>query len=203
MKNKIIFSLLISLFSMQIWAQTNTDNPKKWAAVVNIGHQTQAINFDLGALQTIHKISIRPRFEMGMERTWKEKPNYRFFQDAKLTFVQDAYVERVFGLGTDVGFEFKIFKGLRITPRLGAHYNLAKATDIQYKFNGEKWEPTANTSPSDSRLYVKIASDLSYRFNDKIDVIAGAQIAASTPYIKNAVAFFPHKEVHVGLRYFF
>jgi hypothetical protein len=188
---------------MSLWAQISIENPKKWAAVVNIGHQTSAINFDLGALQTIHKINIRPRFEVGMERTWKEKPNYRFFQDAKLTFVQDAYVERVFGIGTDVGFEFRIFKGLRITPRLGAHYNAAKASDIQYKYNGEKWEPIANTSPIDKRLYAKGGLDLSYRFNDKIDVIVGGHFALSTPYIKDAAPFFLHKSLNMGARYFF
>jgi hypothetical protein len=203
MKNKIIFSLFISLFASQIWAQTSADNAKKWAAVINVGHQTSAVNFDAGSLQTIHEIHLRPRFELGVERTWKDKPNFRFFQDVKLTFAQDAYVERAYGVGTDVGFEFKIFKGLRITPRLGAHYNLAKASDIQYRYNGEKWVPVANTSPLDSRLYAKGGVDVSYRFMDKIDVIVGGLYALSTPYMTYAVPFFVHKNVNVGVRYFF
>jgi hypothetical protein len=203
MKKNILFSLFISLFATQIWAQTGADNTKKWAAIINVGHQTNVVNFDVGALQTIHKINLRPRFELGMERTWKEKPNFRFFQDAKLTFAQDAYVERAYGVGTDVGFEFKIFEGLRITPRLGAHFNLAKATDVQYKYNGEKWEPIANTSPSESRLYAKGGLDVSYRFMDKIDIIAGGHMALSTPYIKDAVPIFLHKSFNVGARYFF
>ncbi len=205
-KNKnLLLVLFVLLFSLKTKAQTATPSvfQPKWAAILNIGHQEDAINISFGTLQTIHKVSIRPNISVGIERTWFNRTKFRLFQDLKVAYFHDTYIEKVYGLSTDLGFEFKIFRGLRLTPRLGVGYNLAKPNDIRYKLEGDKWVRTANTDPSVSRLNIKAGIDLSYRFNNKMDVVVGGRYALISPYLPDIQEVFLYRGLHIGGRYFF
>ena len=95
-------------------------------------------------------------------------------------------------------------RGLRLTPRLGVAYNNAKATDVRYKYEGEKWVKTANTDPAIHRINIKLGVDVSYRFKGKFDIIIGGHFAAVTPYLPQAdFGLYLHKGVHLGTRFFF
>ncbi|MFM2267118.1 MAG: hypothetical protein RL757_559 [Bacteroidota bacterium] len=202
MIKKNILWLAISLCSMPVFAQ---DAPKKWAIVANFGHEDDLSPIPVSnSLVATHNVVIRPRIELGMERTWVERRRFRLFQDAKLTYHNNTYSENAIGLGTDIGFEFKIFKGLRLTPRLGAHYNRAKASDVQYRYENNKWVSTSNTNPAVARGYFKGGIDVSYRFMDKFDVVAGTHLAILTPYIPGefGIPLYPNKAFNIGVRYF-
>ena len=97
---KFLLSLLILLFSLKTKAQNTTPSvfQSKWAAILNVGHQGDGIKVNVGALQTIHKVSIRPNISAGIERTWLNRSRFRLFQDAKLSYFHDTYVERAIGL---------------------------------------------------------------------------------------------------------
>ena len=200
---KSVVHIVLLVLSIQIHAQ-NADNPlPKWAFIANVGHQDQGFDISFGSLQVIHKVPFRPQIAVGIERTWVNRNKFRLFQDLQASYFHDSYVEKVYGLTTDVGFEFKIFRGLRLTPRIGVGYNSAKANDVRYKYEGDKWVQTANTDPAISRLNVKTGLDLSYRFNNTFDVLVGGHFSLVTPYIPNAASIYLYKGWHIGTRVFF
>jgi|GEM_PF-1847166 len=201
---QLFFITTLILSSFRMGAQNSSAHPlPKWAIIANFGHQEAGLDLSFGSLQVIHEVPIRPHIGVGIERTWVNRNRFRLFQDLQASYYHDTYVEKGYGLSTDLGFEFKIFKGLRLTPRLGVGYNLAKATDVRYKYEGEKWVRAENTDPSVSRINIKAGLDLSYRFHQRFDVIIGGHYAAVSPYIADAVSLYLFKGVHIGGRYFF
>jgi hypothetical protein len=198
--NKI--KLIIIGFLIVNLAYSQDIEKKKYAIIANIGQQTDVFEVDLGALQSIQSTPFQPRIEVGLERTWKEKRTFRFHQDLKLTFVSDPYIERVYGIGTDFGAEFKILKRILITPRVGIHYNYAKSSDIQYIYNGEKWVKTDNYLATTNRLFLKGGLDLGYRINNKYDVFVNGQYSLNTPHLNEGVPLFLNRAVSLGVRYF-
>jgi hypothetical protein len=195
MKKILVFLFIISnqTFSQELL-------PKKYALVASIGQQVDVFNFNLGQLSVIDAQPFRPRVEIGLERTWKNKKYTRFFQDFKATFVNDPYNERVFGIGSDIGLETKILKRILLTPRFGLHYNRALPTDIHYAYTDNKWQAVSNTYLKNNRLFIKLGLDLGYRINDKYDVFAASQVSLNYPHVKDVAPFYPNKALSLGIR---
>jgi hypothetical protein len=191
----IIIALLVANL-----AYSQDIQKKKYAIIANIGQQTDVYKIDLGALQSIQNTPFQPRIEVGIERTWKNKRTFRFHQDLKLTFVSDPYIERVYGIGTDFGAEFKILRRILVTPRIGIHYNYAKSTDVQYIYKDEKWVKTANYLPTTNRLFLKGGLDLGYRINNRYDVFVNGQYSLNMPHLAE-VPLFLNQSVSLGVRY--
>jgi hypothetical protein len=196
---KIIIFALIYLMGLQAFGQTKTES--KYAFVINVGQQTLGINYDVGALQTIQKTPFKPRLEAGIERTWKQKKNFRLHQDLKLTYVNDPYQEQVFGLGTDLGFEFKILKRILLTPRLGVHYNRATPTDVHYIYENDKWIQTTNSYEKNNRIFVKAGFDLGFKVNQKFDLFVYNQLSLNLPHIKEVIPLNVNKAIGLGIRW--
>jgi hypothetical protein len=196
---KYIMVILCLLTNTALIAQSKL--AKNNALILNISQQKDLINYDFGALQTITKTAFKPRIEIGLEHTWKQKKARRFYQDSKVTYVADPYVEKVYGIGTDLGLEFTLFKRLKIGPRLGTHYNLAKAADVQYIYQDNQWIKTKNSIPVNHRLYTKAGFDLGFKINQKIDLMAHVQLSLNSPHVKDIIPLNINKALGMGLRY--
>lgn len=191
---------IILTFLLPISAFSQTEETPKYAIVANIGQQEDVVKFDVGALNVINKMPFSPRVEIGLERTWRAKRIFRFYQDLKLTFVNDPNIERVYGIGTDLGFEYKIFKRILLTPRLGVHYNRALPSDIHYVYENDKWVQTENSFEKNNRIFAKVGLDLGFKLNRNLDLFVNKQYSANFPHIKNVIPVYLNTANSIGIR---
>ncbi len=175
----------------------------RWKVRADFFHQDYATKIDVGELGVYDRVTVRPGIALGAEYTYKQRKNWRWYQSGRLQFHNFPYDERSIGLGTDMGFEVRIWKGLQATPRIGVSYNLVKPVDVRYKYEGDRWVRTRNTDPVFGRLQTGLGLDLSYRIvggSHPIDVLANANATLISPAIPNYVTMFFYKSFGVGVR---
>ncbi len=188
-------------------AQTENNNitsSNKWSIVGSFGSQKWLFpsesQFKIKSLTPIHKITLRPRVALGIERTWRQNKNVRFYQDLKISYCNDTYVENQFGIQTTLGWEIKVFKGLKINPAIELGYMNAKRSDVVYQYTDSKWTPISNPGASANRLSFAFAPSISHSITSTIDIIALMRLTIVSPYITD-IPLFLFKEPALGLRY--
>lgn len=175
----------------------------RWKARADFFHQDYAFMIDVGELGVYDRVYLRPGIALGAEYAYAQRKNWRWYQSARLQFHNFQYDERSIGIGTDMGFEVRIWKGLQAAPRFSLTYNLVKPVDLRYRYEGDKWVKTKNTDPVFDRLQAGLGLDLSYRVasgRHPIDVLANANATLITPAIDNYVNLFFYKSYGVGVR---
>ena len=165
MKTKFLFLGLL-LFATSAFAQevTTMQPAPKFAARLDVYHQYWIGDFSYGTLAVVDKVNWRPGIRAGIERTWVAKKHFRLYQDLVLGYYHNTYEERSWILGSDIGFEWRIFKQFRAALPLGVHYNNAKAIDVRYVYEGDKWVKAENTDKAISRLQIPVGLQLGWRF---------------------------------------
>ncbi len=190
---KHLFLLAFVLVAGSVSAQEPTvmtipaPAPKLWAARLDLYHQDYLFNIlAIGQLGVYDQVRIRPGFRVGVERSWVTKNHFRLYQDLMAGYYHNTYDERSWTVGTDVGFEWRIFKQFRAGTTIGAHYNNAKAIDVRYEYVGEHWVKAKNTDPSVNRLQIPIGVNLGWRFMPNgahpVDVFANGTLSAIGPW---------------------
>jgi hypothetical protein len=207
MQKHIFILALLVLTSMGLSAQTEAQVllpvPSRWKLRADFFHQDLAFQIPFGQLGVYHKPVIRPGFALGGEYTYQQRKHLRLYQSAHLGYYNNVYEERWGTLGTELGMEWEIWKGILIAPRIGLQYNLVKPSDLRYMYEGDKWVPVRNTDPAFSRLGGSIGLDLGYRVckgAHPIDVLANGNVSIAGPYIKGSFPFYFFKSAGVGLR---
>ncbi len=209
---KHLFALAFVLIAGYVSAQEPTvatipaPDPKLWSARLDLYHQDYLFNIlAIGQLGVYDQVRIRPGFRVGIERSWVTKNHFRLYQDLMVGYYHNTYDERSWTLGSTVGFEWRIFKQLRVAPTIGAHYNNAKAIDVRYEYVGEHWVKAKNTDPSVNRLQVPVGLNLGWRFlpesTHPMDVFANGSVSAIGPWQPGVgIPMLFYKSVGLGLR---
>lgn len=175
----------------------------RWKARADFFHQDYAFMIDVGELGVYDRVTVRPGIALSAEYAYKQRKNWRWYQSARMQFHNLPYEERSVGVGTDLGFEIRLWKGLQVAPRIGLTYNLVKPVDVRYKYNGDQWVRTKNTDPVFDRLQVAGGLDLSYRITGgahPIDVLANANFSTILPAIPDYIGMFFYKQAGIGVR---
>jgi hypothetical protein len=207
MKNLIVYiALLLSLQPLmaQEVAPIAPSAPK-YAARLDLYHQYWVGDFSFGSLAVLDPVYIRPGFRVGIERSWVTKNHFRLYQDVMAGYYHNTYEERSWTLGTDLGFEWRIFKQFRLALPIGVHYNNAKAIDVRYEYVGDKWVKAKNTDPTINRLQVPLGLNLGWRFMAQsahpIDAFVNGNLSIIGPWQPGSgIAMLLTKSVGVGLR---
>lgn len=197
----ILFALLLLLGSSASKAQ----NTEKWGAVVRFGDERGLFTYNNPTENVYHKEAIKPMFEAGVSRKhFQGKRGGYWFQDLTLGYSHQTYDEKTFAIGTKTGYTWALWNRVLITPTLGVAYNRAKATDLQYAYEGDKWVRTENYIPAMNRLNVSSAMGLGYRINSRLDLTANYQYSVVTNYIPEANQKFNlWKSVNIAVRFYF
>ncbi|MBP6722959.1 MAG: hypothetical protein KA239_11570 [Bacteroidia bacterium] len=202
MKKHILFLAMLCLVQLAA-AQASSPNP--WAARLDLFHQDYLGEFSFGQLGVYDKVHIRPGLRLGIERSWVTKNHFRLYQDVMLGYYHNTYDERSWTLGTDLGFEWRIFKQFRLALPLGVHYNNAKAIDVRYEYVGDKWVKAKNTDPAINRLQVQTGLNLGWRFLPEsahpVDVFANGNLSVIGPWQPGSgIPALVYKSAGLGLR---
>jgi hypothetical protein len=198
-----IFGLSASRAAAQTPEAPAAPLESRWKLRADFFHQDYAFPVSFGELGVYDRVVVRPGIGLGGEYAYKQKANWRWFQSARLHFFNFPYEERSIGIGTDMGFEFRIWKGLQVAPRIGLSYNLVKPVDVRYVYEGDRWVKAKNTDPVFSRLQGGLGLDLSYRVaggSHPIDVLANANVTFIAPAIPDYISLFFYKAAGIGVR---
>jgi hypothetical protein len=206
MKN-IFFCLVLLLALQPLVAQEITIKPAepKYYARLDLYHQDWLGDFSYGTLAVIDPVHIRPGVKLGIERSWVSQNHFRLYQDVMLGYYHNTYEERSWTIGTNVGFEWRTWKQLRVALPIGVHYNNAKAIDIRYEYVGDKWVKAKNTDPTINRLQIPVGINLGWRFMPNsahpIDAFVNGTVSIVGPWQPGAgIPFLLTKAAGVGLR---
>ena len=186
-------------------AQIHASEPR-WYGRLDLYHQDYIVNIlAIGQLGVYDAVHIRPGFRIGVERSWIIMNHFRLYQDVLAGYYHNTYDERSWTLGTDVGFEWRIFKQFRVALPIGLHYNNAKAIDVRYAYEGDHWVKAKNTDPAVNRLQVPLGLNLGWRFMPTsahpIDVFANGSLSAIGPWQPGVgIPFLIYKSAGLGLR---
>ncbi len=204
----LAFVLIAGLVHAQEPAVATIPAPaaKLWSARLDLYHQDYLVNIlAIGQLGVYDKVGIRPGFRVGVERSWVTKNHFRLYQDVMAGYYHNTYDERSWTLGTDVGFEWRIFKQFRLALPIGVHYNNVKAIDVRYEYVNEHWVKAKNTDPAINRFQVPLGLNLGWRFMPStahpIDVFANGSVAAIGPWQPGVgIPFLFYKSAGLGFR---
>ncbi|MEY3442688.1 MAG: hypothetical protein RLZZ519_969 [Bacteroidota bacterium] len=200
---KLFVLFTISLLGQ--FAAAQSPSPKLWFGRLDLFHQDYLGEFSFGQLGVYDKVHIRPGFRLGIERSWVTMNHFRLYQDVMLGYYHNTYDERSWTLGTDLGVEWRIFKEFRVAIPFGIHYNNAKAIDVRYVYEGEKWVKAKNTDPAINRLQLQSGLNIGWRFLPEsvhpIDVFANGNISLIGPWQPGSgIPVLVYKSAGVGLR---
>jgi hypothetical protein len=198
---QILFSFLLLVASQWLGAQVSP----QYAARLDLYHQDWLGNFSYGQLGVMDPVHVRPGVRVGIERTWISKSHFRLYQDVLVGYYHNTYEERSWTIGSDIGFEWRLWKQLSLALPIGLHYNNVKAIDVRYVYEGDKWVKAKNDDPIVHRIQVPVGLNLGWRFLPDalhpIDVFANANVALLSPWQPGAgIPFLLTKSLGLGLR---
>jgi hypothetical protein len=200
---KLLFTLMVLLSVNALIGQA--PEPKLWFGRLDLYHQDWLGDFGIGQLGVYDAVPIRPGFRLGVERTWIEQRHFRMYQDVLLGYYHNTYDEHSFTVGSDVGFEWRIFRQFRVALPAGLHFHRAKPSDIRYVYDGEKWVKAENTDPAISRLQFIIGTNIGWRFwpelRHPVEVFANGNISLIGPWQNDAgVPALMYKAAGIGIK---
>lgn len=199
--NKYILVIVLCIAYTTVFAQ---ETVSKLSVRADFYHLDNAVNLNVGALGVYDKVIIRPGIGLSAQYDWKKSEKKRLYSTLKLAFVNNTYEDRWGSIGTDLGFERIFWNRLVFGMNLGLHYNLAKAVDVRYVYENNKWIPAENDDPLLSRMQIKSGLELGYRIKDgarPMDVLITAGGSIVSPYLRDSsLSAWVYRTLGVGVR---
>jgi hypothetical protein len=194
--NHIIGFLLMFCASFTNAQETT---PSKWSVSLRAANQTPGFDFTIGTIPVLHS-PLYPSVTLGVERNYKNGNRSRLYQDVSLSYFHDTYTERDLTLATNLGYEFRIVRGLYTGVRLGVGLQRANRSDIVYNYEGDRWVGKPYPGGINWRAQIEAGGELGYRIG-KFSIFGGYKYGFLTPYDKdNGIPFWLLKAPTVGLR---
>jgi hypothetical protein len=207
MKLKLIIAITICSLSAAVAQEKEIDRKvgikNKLAISARLGSEDDLFPAVLGNLPTLHKISIRPRVDIGVEYRWRTGKHSAISQDLVVHYHRHIYQERNMGIGTNFSYRHDIYKKLNAGVRLGVHYSNSKATNLEYKYNTvtSTWEAQRAWFGATNRLYIPLGAELGYKVTPKINAVVGGRLALLLPHIKGLSPVNIYRGFYLGAVY--
>lgn len=199
--------LMAGMASAQSPTGATIPAPSLWSARLDLYHQDYLGDIlNIGQLGTYDRVHVRPGFRAGAEYSWVTKNHFRLYQGFLAGYYHNTYDERSWTLGTEIGFEWRIFRQFRVALPMGLHYNNAKAIDVRYEYVGDHWVKAKNTDPAVNRLQVTpFGLNIGWRFMPgtahPVDVFANGNLSVIGPWQPGVgIPFLFYKAAGVGMR---
>jgi hypothetical protein len=175
------------------------ESTSKWSVSLRGANQKPAIDIVVGSLPVLHS-PLYPSVGVSLERNYKNGNRSRLYQDVSLSYFHDTYTERSVTLATNLGYEFRIVKGLYAGVRLGVGAQRANRSDIVYTYEGDRWVGKPYPGGINWRAQIEAGGELGYRIG-KFSVFGGYKYSLLTPYDKaNGLPLWLLKAPSIGLR---
>jgi opacity protein-like surface antigen len=196
LKRLILFTLLVLPGLM--FAQTS-----RWSLRADVFQPYPAFRFGTGGIENAYHQPRDYGFALGVERNWKQNERFRFYQTAMLGYYHQVYFERVFTLESNMGLDFRIWKGLHTGFEVGVGAHQGRSTDPRYIYENNKWVPTREDQDITNRFAGNLNAQLGYRFGARMDVFASAGASVVSPLFdipEGGVPIFIYTNLRVGVR---
>ena len=193
---KYITALLLTIFAFSMNAQ---ETASKWSVSLRAANQTPAIDIVFGSIPVLHS-PLYPSIGVAIERNYRNGNRSRLYQDVSLNYFYDTYTERAMTLSTNLGYEYRIVRGLYVGARIGVGLQRANRSEIVYTYQGDRWVGKTCPGGINWRMQVEGGAELGYRFG-KFSAFGGYRYSLLTPYDKqNGIPIWLLKAPTVGLR---
>ena len=187
---KLTSFLFLMVYSSSLFGQDlQNDKPGKIKLRLDVFHQDNLINFNAGALGIYDKVTLRPGAAFSAEYAWFENKRIRLFSTAKASYHFNTYEERVASLGTELGLDIRLFKGLFLAPKGGFHRGFVQPTDVQYVYEAGEWVVADRKGEGFYRSIVTVGLDLSYRIRKgekPLDLVLSTMGLIGAPYVPDS-----------------
>jgi hypothetical protein len=147
-------------------------------------------------------------FSIGVERDWKTKKRFRYYQMATLGFYNEVYFERVFTIETGGGLNFRLYEGLFLGSEISLGYNRAVSSHLTSVYDGTKWVTKTDKSDVTSRFIAgggfQLGYDLNRHFNGKIPLTISAGLGGQiiTPFMTGTpLNIYSNRKIGVKWRF--
>ncbi len=203
---KILSSINIAFFKnvgvalfVLLFAQASNAQGR-WSASLKLAHQTDGFPFSAGQLAKIHS-PLNPVISIDIQRNYLNTNRSRLYQSVYATYAKQTYIDQAFVLGTALGYEFRVFKGLYLGANLGGGINRNKATDIVYNLENDKWVAARNSYPAAVGAQFQGGGELGYRVG-KFNFFAHGQYSITLKQAIAASESYPwfFKNTGIGVR---
>jgi hypothetical protein len=188
------------LAALMLFTVENATAQGRWSASAKIANQKDGISYSAGQLAKIHE-PLQPAFTLDLQRNYLNTNRSRLYQSVYGTYFYQPYMNKSITLGTAIGYEFRIVRGLYLGVNLGGGINRTKPNDIVYNYENDKWVPARSEGPTAVGLQLQGGSELGYRVG-KFSFFASGQYSYVAKYIDLPDFTFPfiHKNIGLGVR---
>ena len=159
--NIAFFKNIVVVLFVLLFAQVSNAQGR-WSATLKLANQTNGFPFSAGQLAKIHS-PLNPVVSIDIQRNYLNTKRSRLYQSVYVSYAKQTYVDQAFALGTLLGYEFRIFKGLYLGANLGGGINRNKATDFVYNLENDKWVAARNSYPAAVSGQFQGGGELGYR----------------------------------------
>ncbi len=124
---------------------------------------------------------------LGVERDWKTTRRRTKYQTASVGFYNLAYFERVVTVETNIGWRFRIYKGLQAGFEMGAGYNRGVNSNLVSVYDGTKWISKVDKSTVTNRFVPNVGLNIGYDFSQHF----GGKIPVTVQFTENGQGLLP------------
>lgn len=201
MKNILLFAGLCLALQGLSAQDTLRKSLPRWTLAFAAAQQDYVFEIDAGDLPVLQR-PLRPAFTLGLERNYLKGSRHRLYQSLIATWYYNPYAERSLTIATELGYDFKIWKGIYLGPRISGGYQRGNRNDVVYRLENGQWLPERWSGPGDitHRFQLQTGIDVGYRFG-KIDAFAGVNASSVSPYsVVGQIPLFLFRSVRVGVK---
>jgi len=175
-----------------------SENRRSFSLQFNIQHQDIPIDLDVGELQTIHKVYVRPYFSADFQYNFNQSDKKSKFITAHVGYYYNPYNSRWLATNIGYGTRIIIFNRFAISPSFELGIGFARDQTIQYTFENEKWNGQSRANILTYEFIAKTRLDLLYTIHPKIDLLLSSHgmIISDEDLI-----LLPYYGLGFGLRY--
>lgn len=194
--------LVFGLSKSKAQTSDSISHGSKWALQFGMQHQDLTLRIPYGQLGTIHKVSIRPYYSLGAQRSFAYRKKSHRFYSGQIGFYNNTYHENWLSFKLGYGKEFQFFKKGFVSLRLEAGLIRAKNSDVQYIYESGQWVKAKNYAQASMDITLAPRLDFGYRIVDgslPIDLLASSQLMIH--YDSSIESGLPTYGAGLGLRF--
>ncbi len=124
---------------------------------------------------------------LGVERDWKTTRRRTKYQTATVGFYNLAYFERVITVESNIGWRFRIYKGLQTGFEMGAAYNRGTNSNLVSVYEDNKWISKVDKSVVTNRFVPNVGLNIGYDFSQHF----GEKIPVTVQFTENVQGLLP------------
>jgi hypothetical protein len=179
---------------------TGLAQKKPLAFTASLFNESTAIPFTRFFTTPVH-----PGLQAGMEFDYgKEKPHYRIFQTAMLSYFYHNHLAQGFALSSEFGYEYRFRFGLALSALIGVGYMHTFTTAEEFTFVDGAY--VKKTDRGNARLYPSLSFDVGYYLlkgkTTSPKLFVRYQSWAEYPYSPGFIPIMTHINLHIGVKFF-